>query len=73
MTFQVPLHIPEDLPLPETEAVTNEQITIIEAENSVTTGKCLQKCGFPILPISFAVFFFFPPSSSLCLSMYPRI
>jgi len=28
MTFQVPLHIPEDLPLPETETVTNEQITI---------------------------------------------
>ena len=44
MTFQVPLHIPEDLPLPETEAVTNEQITIMEAENSVSgQDACVSK------------------------------
>ncbi len=44
MTFQVPLHIPDDLPLPETEAVTNGQITIIEAENSVSgQDACVSK------------------------------
>ncbi len=44
ITFQVPLHIPEDLPLPETEAVTNEQITIMEAENSVSgQDACVSK------------------------------
>ena len=44
ITFQVPLHIPVDLPLPETEAVTNEQITIMEAENSVSgQDACVSK------------------------------
>lgn len=36
MTFQVPVHIPEALSLPETEPIREEQITIIEAESSVS-------------------------------------
>lgn len=44
MTFQVPVHIPEDLPLTETEAIHDEQITIMEAENCVSgQAGCVSK------------------------------
>ena len=36
MTFQVPVHIPEASSLPEAEPIRDEQITIMEAENSVS-------------------------------------
>ena len=36
MTFQVPVHIPEDLSLPETETIRDEQITIMEADDCVS-------------------------------------
>lgn len=36
MTFQVPVHIPEDLPLPEAETIRDEQITIMEAYGCVS-------------------------------------
>ena len=44
MTFQVPIHIPEDLPLTETEAIQDEQITIMKADGCVSgqTG-CVSK------------------------------
>lgn len=36
ITFQVPVHIPDDLPLTETETIRDEQITIMEAEGCVS-------------------------------------
>lgn len=44
MTFQVPIHTSEDLPLTETEAIRDEQITIIEAEDCVSgQAACVSK------------------------------
>ena len=44
MTFQVPVHIPEDLSLPETEVIQDEQITIMEAEGCVSgQAGCVSK------------------------------
>ena len=44
MTFQVPVHIPEDLPLTETETIRDEQITIMEAEGCVSgQAGCVSK------------------------------
>ena len=36
MTFQIPVHIPETSSIPEAEPIREEQITIMEAENSVS-------------------------------------
>lgn len=36
MTFKVPVHIPEDPSLPETEAVKDEQIAIMDGESCVS-------------------------------------
>ena len=36
MTFKVPLHIPEESSLPETEAVKDGQITIVDREGCVS-------------------------------------
>ena len=55
MTFQVPVHIPEDLSLPETEAIRDEQITVMEADGCVSgqpgcVSKPRKKCtNFPFL------------------------
>lgn len=44
MTFQVPLHIPEDLSLPEIEAIRDEQITVMEADEFVSEqSSCVSK------------------------------
>lgn len=44
MTFQVPMHIPEDLSPTETETIRDEQITIMEAESSVSgQAGCVSK------------------------------
>ena len=55
MTFQVPVHISEDLSLPETEAIRDEQITVMEADGCVSgqpgcVSKPRKKCtNFPFL------------------------
>ncbi len=50
MTFQVPVHILEDLPLTETEAIRDEQITIMEAEGCVSgQTSCVSKRTFKML------------------------
>lgn len=36
MTFQIPVHIPEASSFPEAEPIREEQITIMEVENSVS-------------------------------------
>ncbi len=36
MTFQIPIHISEDPSLPETKPIKEEQITIMEVDNSVS-------------------------------------
>ena len=36
MTFQIPVHIPEASSIPEAEPIQEDQITIMEAENSVS-------------------------------------
>ena len=44
MTFKVPVHIPEDSSLPEAEPIREEQITIMEAESSVSgEAACVSK------------------------------
>ena len=44
MTFQIPVHVPEASSLPETEPIREEQITIMEAENSVSgQAACVSK------------------------------
>ena len=44
MTFQVPVHIPEDLSLSETEVIHDEQITIMEAEGCISgQAGCVSK------------------------------
>ena len=44
MTFQVPVHVPEDLSLPETETIRDEQITIMEADDCVSgQSGCVSK------------------------------
>ncbi|MCM1232165.1 MAG: transposase family protein [Ruminococcus flavefaciens] len=44
MAFQIPVHIPEDSPLPETETIREEHITIMEADRSVSgQTSCVSK------------------------------
>ena len=44
MTFQVPVHISDTSPIPETEPIRDEQITIMEADSSVSgQDACVSK------------------------------
>ncbi len=55
MTFQVPVHVPKDLSLPETETIRDEQITVMEADGCLSgqpgcISKPRKKCtNFPFL------------------------
>ena len=63
MTFQVPVHVPKDLSLPETETIRDEQITVMEADGCVSgphdKHSIVFICSKPILQFSYVGYIVF--------------